>query len=196
MSNETKIRLLLIDNKDSFTYNIVEILRKLESVDFTVLDVEDIELTKIEHYDRIIISPGPELPKNYPALGKVIDRYKNTIPILGICLGHQAIATNFGAKLVNLDTVYHGDQQIVKMANDSIIFMGLPTEFKVGLYHSWIVERKNLPDELKITAYSSKKYIMAIEHTAYNIYGVQFHPESFLTRFGSKIIDNFINKVG
>lgn len=186
-------KTLLIDNRDSFTYNIVELLRKIENVTCDIVKVDQIELSDIKSYDNIIISPGPELPENYPVLDQVIEKYKTKKPILGICLGHQAICTYFGAGLVNLANVFHGHQQKVEIIDDDKILRGVSSGFDVGLYHSWVVDWDNLPNVLQVTSRSEAGHIMSVRHLQYDIYGLQFHPESFLTEKGKDIISNFLN---
>ena len=186
------INVLLIDNEDSFTYNIVELLRKAENVEYDVINVKDNVLSKINSPDKIIISPGPGVPNDYPVLNRIIETYKNTKPILGVCLGHQLICTHFGSRLINMDSVIHGLQQKVEIIEKDKLLNNISDEFKVGLYHSWVVDRYSVPEELKITALSKKGYLMGVGHKKYDIYGIQFHPESFLTGSGTKIIGNFL----
>ena len=186
------IKISLIDHNDSFTYNIVEMLRKIDNIDHDVISIDKIDVNKLENYDNIILSPGPGLPADYPKLREIIKTYKTSIPILGICLGHQAICEFFGARLDNLQSVYHGYQQRVELVDGSKLFRDIDSNFYVGLYHSWVMSDDNIPAELKITSFSEKGYVMSVEHREYNIYGIQFHPESFMTSRGLEIIKNFI----
>lgn len=183
---------LLIDNRDSFTYNIVECLRSIENVKFKVVDVQNLQIAEIATFNNIIISPGPGLPADYPILSEIIDEFKSLIPILGICLGHQAICEHFGARLVNLESVFHGHQQKIKIIQQTQVYKNLPSQMDVGLYHSWVVDEKSIPAELKITSKSEKGYVMSVKHSDYEIIGLQFHPESFLTEYGINMINNFL----
>jgi len=185
-------KILLIDNNDSFTYNIVDILRKFSSITFEVIKYNEISIEKTKMYNKIIISPGPGLPRNFTIINKIIKEYYSKKPILGICLGHQAIGESFGAKLYNNIPVVHGQPKKIKIINKTALFKGLPDIFTVGLYHSWAIEKENFPDNLEISAISKDNVIMAIKHKEYDIYGIQFHPESYITEFGENIINNFI----
>lgn len=185
------MKILVFDNYDSFTYNIVHALRELgEEPD--VFRNDEISLNQIEIYDKIIISPGPGIPQEAGLLMQVLEKYAPIKPILGICLGHQALAENFGAHLVNLSEVYHGICTPVKQIIKDYIFAGLPENFEVGRYHSWVVGEKNFPDQLEIIATDEQGMIMALRHKKYDIRGVQFHPESVLTPDGMKIIENWL----
>jgi anthranilate synthase/aminodeoxychorismate synthase-like glutamine amidotransferase len=187
-----RMRIALIDNEDSFTYNILNILRQFEEITTTVLLASDLNILEIQNFDKIIISPGPGLPEDFPVLLDILQVYQEKKSILGICLGHQAICSFYGAQLLNLPAVQHGQSQEVKIINKSKIFTGLPNKFQVGLYHSWIVDRNDFPDELQITTISPNKLIMSVSHKKYDMHGVQFHPESYLCEYGQQIIRNFI----
>jgi anthranilate synthase/aminodeoxychorismate synthase-like glutamine amidotransferase len=187
------MNILIVDNNDSFTYNIVEVIRTITDDSIHVVPSREVNLQSIEAYERIIISPGPGLPAEFPVLPKILNMYVHTKPILGICLGHQAICDFFGAKLINLPSVVHGQSRLFSKEYESILFKNIPHSFRIGLYHSWIVDRQSLPDSLSITGTSDDGYIMAVEHKTYKLFGVQFHPESFITQYGSQIIENFIN---
>jgi anthranilate synthase component 2 len=150
-------------------------------------------MSELEKFDKIVLSPGPGIPSEAGLLLKVIETYKDKKPILGVCLGHQAIGEYFGAKLTNLSDVYHGVQTPAKIVADDYIFRNLPNEILVGRYHSWVVDNANLPSCLEVTATSPEGYIMAIRHKTFDIRGIQFHPESVLTPEGKNIISNFIN---
>lgn len=186
------MKLLLFDNYDSFTYNIAHALRDL-GVEPDVVRNDKISLDEVEKYDKIIISPGPGIPKEAGLLMSLLKRYAGKKPILGVCLGHQAIGENFGATLHNLPEVYHGVATPIKVVKKDYLFEGLPEEFKVGRYHSWVVDNKNFPtDELEVTAIDENGMIMALRHKIYDIRGVQFHPESILTPEGERMIQNWL----
>lgn len=186
------MKILIFDNYDSFTYNIVHALRELgENPD--VVRNDQIDLDDVEKYDKIIISPGPGIPKEAGLLMLLLKRYAGKKPILGVCLGHQAIGENFGAKLRNLSEVYHGISTPVSLTKDDYLFEGLPSEFNVGRYHSWVVDKKDFPhEELEVIAEDGNGMIMAMRHKKHDIRGVQFHPESVLTPEGMKIIENWL----
>ncbi|MBD5301008.1 MAG: aminodeoxychorismate/anthranilate synthase component II [Bacteroides sp.] len=185
------MKLLIFDNYDSFTYNIAHAVRLL-GVEPDVRRNDKITLDEIADYDKIIISPGPGIPSEAGILPQLLERYAGEKPILGVCLGHQAIGERFGAKLRNLSTVYHGVQSTVRLTADDYIFAGIPSEFEVGRYHSWVVDRESLPAELEVTAVSPDGEIMAMRHRTLDVRGVQFHPESVLTPYGLEIIDNWL----
>ncbi len=186
------MRLLIIDNYDSFTYNIVHIVRAL-GLNPDVVRNDRITLPEIEKYDKIIISPGPGIPSEAGLLPSILKEYSGKKPILGVCLGHQAIAEHFGAKLENLKEVFHGVQtQAVKTADDYILD-SFPAVFRIGRYHSWIVSNDGLPDELVVTSRDNEGNIMSYRHRDLDIHGVQFHPESLLTPDGEKIIEAFLS---
>ncbi|WP_300505822.1 aminodeoxychorismate/anthranilate synthase component II [uncultured Duncaniella sp.] len=185
------MRLLIFDNYDSFTYNIAHAVRQL-GVEPDVIRNDKITLDEVGNYDKIIISPGPGIPSETGILPQLLERYGSEKPILGVCLGHQAIGERFGAKLRNLSTVYHGVQSTVHLTADDYIFAGIPSEFEVGRYHSWVVDRDSLPSELEVTAVSPDGEIMAMRHRNLDVRGVQFHPESVLTPYGLEIIDNWL----
>lgn len=182
----------MFDNYDSFTYNIVHALRELgEEPD--VIRNDQIDLDEVEKYDKIVISPGPGIPEESGLLMALLKRYAGKKPILGVCLGHQAIGENFGAKLQNLPEVYHGVATPISIIKEDYLFEGLPKEIGVGRYHSWVVDKEGYPeDELEITAVDGNGMIMAQRHKKYDIRGVQFHPESVLTPEGIKIIGNWV----
>lgn len=185
-------KILLLDNNDSFTFNVVELIRSLGKYNLEVIPSNNISVEDIRPFEKIIISPGPGLPKDFPILSKILIEFASKKPILGICLGHQAICEYFGAKLLNLPDVIHGQPKQTTLISKSKLFMGIPSEFSVGLYHSWFVAKNNFPKELIITSKSEDNIIMSIEHKTLPIYGVQFHPESFITENGAKLIDNFL----
>lgn len=193
MQDTNKMKVLLLDNYDSFTYNLVHYVEQFTE-NVTVLrnnELDSIEAAK--NHDAIIISPGPGLPKEAGITLEIIETYASSKKILGVCLGHQAIAEVFGGKLVNMNKVLHGvaDTTYVLDANDKL-FHEIPRVFKTGHYHSWAVDLPTLPDSFKITAADEKAFVMAMRHKQYDISSVQFHPESILTEHGLKIIENWI----
>lgn len=188
------MRILLIDNNDSFTYNIVELLRSLDDVLYGVLPSNGLNIAVLEDYSHIIISPGPMTPSDFPELRDVISYCeKLDKPLLGICLGHQAICEYFGGRLVQMDTIVHGHRERIAIDNRSSIYRYLPDRIEVGLYHSWKIDHLNLPDELAVTGMSREDCLMSVQHKNKQIFGIQFHPESFLTAKGRQILENFVN---
>lgn len=187
-------RILIFDNYDSFTYNLVHLVKELGYTDVDVCRNDKISLEEVDKYDKIILSPGPGIPSEAGLLLPLIKEYADKKPILGVCLGHQAIGEAFGATLTNLEDVFHGVATKIKIINDDYIFDGLENELEVGRYHSWIVDNKNLPDCFEITAKDTEGQIMALKHKEYDIHGVQFHPESVLTPMGATIVKKFLNK--
>ncbi len=185
------MKLLILDNYDSFTYNIVHAVREL-GITPTVVRNDKITLPEIDEFDKIIISPGPGIPSEAGILPELLREYAGKKPILGVCLGHQAIGENFGATLENLDDVYHGVQTMTHVIADDYILKGMGNDFPVGRYHSWIVSEKNLPESLVVTSVDDAGKIMSLRHKDFDIHGVQFHPESLLTPGGNKIISNFL----
>lgn len=186
-------KILVFDNYDSFTYNLVHLVEKVLHIKADVFRNDEIALEKVKAYDKIILSPGPGIPCEAGLLLPLIKEYAATKPILGVCLGHQAIGEAFGGTLINLDTVYHGVATPVKILNkNSEILKGLADEIEVGRYHSWIIDNKNFPEDLEITAVDENNYIMALQHKKYDIQGVQFHPESVLTPCGETIMRNWL----
>ena len=185
------MKLLILDNYDSFTYNIVHAVREL-GVEPTVRRNDRITLDEVDAFDKIIISPGPGIPSEAGILPQLLERYAESKPILGVCLGHQAIGERFGARLRNLPQVYHGIRSTITVTVPDYIFAGLPEHLEVGRYHSWVVDSKGLPDCLEVTAVSPDGEIMAMRHRTLDVRGVQFHPESILTPQGLTIIKNWI----
>lgn len=185
--------ILVFDNYDSFTYNLVHLVEKLLHLKVHVCLNDQITLDEIKKYDKIILSPGPGIPSEAGLLLPLIREYAATKSILGVCLGNQAIAEAFGGSLINLDEVYHGVATPMKIIDkDAKIFKGLAAEQMVGRYHSWIVSKNGLPADLKITAVDEHNYIMGLQHKKFDIQGVQFHPESVLTPCGETIIKNWL----
>lgn len=188
------MKTVIIDNYDSFTYNLAHLVKEL-GAEVDVLRNDKFELEELEKYDKIILSPGPDIPEEAGLLLEVIRTYAGRKPILGVCLGEQAIGQAFGGKLTNLSEVFHGIQTNVKIKNKDYIFSGLPTEIPVGRYHSWVVDTEGFPEELVITAISSEGQIMALKHREYDVHGIQFHPESVLTPDGKQIVGNWLKGV-
>ena len=186
------MNIVIIDNYDSFTYNLSHLVKELGTT-VTVLRNDQFELTELEAFDKIILSPGPGIPSEAGLLTDVIRTYAGRKPILGVCLGHQAIGEVFGAKLENLTDVFHGVATPCHITTDDILFRGMERVITVGRYHSWVVSRNGLPDCLEVTALSDEGQIMALRHCNHAIYGIQFHPESVLTPNGKNILKNFID---
>lgn len=188
------MKILVFDNYDSFTYNLVHLVKKvLPDAEVTVFRNDEIALEKVADYDKIILSPGPGVPSEAGLLLPLIKQYASTKSILGVCLGHQAIGEAFGGSLVNLSTVYHGVSTSCQLLTSNCqLFAGLPSAIEVGRYHSWIIDDKNFPEDLEITAVDDNGYIMALQHKTYDVQGVQFHPESVLTPDGEAILRNWL----
>jgi anthranilate synthase component II len=189
------MKILVFDNYDSFTYNLVHLVEKILPVKVDVFRNDQIPLEKIKEYDKIILSPGPGIPSEAGMLLPLIKEYASSKSILGVCLGHQAIGEAFGGELINLSKVYHGIATSCHIINGpSKLFEGLPSEIEIGRYHSWIVSRDKFPDVLEITAEDESGYIMAMQHKKFDIQAVQFHPESVLTPKGEAILKNWLTK--
>ncbi len=203
------MKILVFDNYDSFTYNLVHLVEKILHQKVEVYRNDKIDLGKVKDYDKIILSPGPGIPEEAGLLLPLIREYAATKSILGVCLGHQAIGEAFGGKLINLSTVYHGVATEVSIVNEDSalineknapftthhsqnLFDGLPVRFEVGRYHSWIISSEDFPEDLEVTARDDNNYIMALQHKKYDVQGLQFHPESVLTPDGEKIMRNWL----
>ncbi len=185
------MKIVIIDNYDSFTYNLAHLVREL-GVEVTVLRNDQFKMEELEEYSKIILSPGPGIPSEAGLLLDVIRTYAGKKPILGVCLGHQAIGEVFGGKLENLTDVFHGvATEGTQLGNDEL-FYGLPRRITMGRYHSWVVSQEGLPDCLEVTAVSDEGQIMALKHKEMNVRGIQFHPESVLTPDGRKMIQNWL----
>ncbi len=186
--------ILLLDNYDSFTYNLYHYIDSTGDFKVDVIRNDAVKLTSINRYDGIVLSPGPGLPKESGLLMDVIDAYHSSKRIFGVCLGHQAVAQYFGADLVNLPEVLHGIQTPIQLVNPKhYLFIGLPDTIEVGRYHSWVVNPQGLPGVLQVTAFDLDDQIMALSHRTYDICTVQFHPESIMTPGGFQMIQNWLN---
>lgn len=185
-------KIVIVDNYDSFTYNLAHLVREL-GAEVSVVRNNVFGVEELEPYDKIILSPGPGIPDEAGLTLSVIERYKGRKPILGVCLGHQAIGQHFGGRLINLSDVYHGVQTPVQIVENDYLWEGMKTEFQAGRYHSWVVAQEGLPKCLEVTARSMEGQIMALRHKTLDVRGVQFHPESVLTPEGGTIIRNWLN---
>ena len=185
------MKIVIIDNYDSFTYNLSHLVKEL-GADVTVFRNDKFLLNEIEQYDKIILSPGPGIPSEAGLLLDVIRTYRGRKPMLGVCLGHQAIGEVFGARLTNLSTVYHGVATEGTQYGNDPIFRGMPKRIIMGRYHSWVVDSTSLPECLEVTAMADDGSIMALRHRHYDIHGIQFHPESVLTPEGRQIVRNWL----
>jgi anthranilate synthase component 2 len=187
-----EMKIAVIDNYDSFTYNLVHYLEDLNA-NVTVFRNDEFELNELEKFDKILLSPGPGIPDEAGLLKDVIKKYASSKSIFGVCLGLQAIGEVFGGHLTNLEKVYHGVATKVTKTEDDFIFNDLPNEFEVGRYHSWVVSNENLPADLIVTSTDENGQIMSMKHAQFAIRGVQYHPESVLTPFGKKILENWLS---
>lgn len=187
-------KVIIIDNYDSFTYNLVHLVEEIIQDEVTVVRNDQFELMDVEAYDYIILSPGPGVPSEAGLLKDVIKIYKDRKKIMGVCLGLQAIGEVYGASLINLQRVWHGMKTtMTKTAEQSLLLKSVPTEFDAGRYHSWVIDRNSDTSELVVTAVDGEGNIMAARHHSDKVYGVQFHPESIMTEHGRLILTNFLN---
>ena len=187
------MNLLVLDNYDSFTYNLVQYIQEILGRRVDVFRNDAIALERVDAYDAVILSPGPGLPAAAGIMPALLRRYAPHKPILGVCLGHQAIGEAFGGRLHNLSQVYHGIETPIRTTvKDELLFRELPDVFEAGRYHSWVVERNDLPACLEVTAEDERGVIMAMRHREYPVRGVQFHPESIMTEYGMKMLENFL----
>ncbi len=185
-------KIIIIDNYDSFTFNIQHYVEPLVDV-CDVVNIDEVDIASLSKYDKIIFSPGPGLPKEKPILWKILDHYQNTKPILGICFGHQAIAEYYGSQLFNMKEVHHGLARATQITHKDTLWKELPSHFETGRYHSWAVKKEGLSSNLKIIAEDAETgVIMGLSHKTFNIKSVQFHPESILTEYGKEMIRNWI----
>ena len=189
-------RILVFDNYDSFTYNLVHLVEKITHTKVEVFRNDEIPLEKVKPFDKIILSPGPGIPTEAGLLLPLIKEYASSKSILGVCLGHQAIGEAFGGTLHNLSTVYHGVATRISLSseNPGRLFDGMEPELEVGRYHSWVINREGFPEDLEITASDEHEYIMALQHKNLDVQGVQFHPESVLTPKGETIMRNWLKQ--
>lgn len=189
------MRLLIIDNYDSFTYNLVELVRQTTDIPFDVYFNDNIDIQAVDNYQKILISPGPGLPEEAGLSCDIIRKYSHSKEILGICLGHQAIATVFGGSLYHLPDVYHGLEEEIQITEPVCpLFEDIPLPFKAALYHSWAVSTRDLPDCLSPVAFSGHGILMGLKHNKFDVYGLQFHPESVMTPYGFQIMYNWLKR--
>jgi len=190
MSFQNNISVFMVDNYDSFTYNLVHYIESL-GAEVTVKRNDQFELSELQYYDKIVLSPGPGLPKDAGLMPQVIETYFATKPILGVCLGHQALAEFFGAKLINLAEVHHGVSSKIEVDTSHYLFSGMEHNQQVGRYHSWAIQ--DWPNTLREIGYTSEDFVnMAFSHKQYNCVGIQFHPESVLTNNGIQMLENWL----
>lgn len=185
-------KILIVDNNDSFTFNILELIRNITGENPVVKQSDSLKTQNLTNFQSIIFSPGPSLPSDFPAMTKILHKIGGKVPILGICLGHQAICEFYGLKLINLNDVVHGQAKKICITGSSAIFEALPASFNVGLYHSWIAENNANNKNLTVTSLSEEGHIMSVEDPEKKIWGVQFHPESYITQYGKEIMANFL----
>ncbi len=185
------MKIAIIDNYDSFTYNLSHLVKEL-GAEVTVYRNDQFEMPVLQQFDKIILSPGPGIPSEAGLLLDVIKEYTGKKPILGVCLGHQAIGESFGAKLTNLSEVFHGVATPCHLTTRDYLFESLPDTFEIGRYHSWVVDKNNLPECLEVTGVSDEGFIMSLRHKEYDIRGIQYHPESVLTSSGRQILNNWL----
>ncbi|MES2732613.1 MAG: aminodeoxychorismate/anthranilate synthase component II [Bacteroidota bacterium] len=187
------MKILVLDNYDSFTYNLVYLLKELGAT-VEVHRNDKIALEAVKNYDKVLLSPGPGLPSEAGILHDLVREYAPTKSILGVCLGHQGIAEVFGGSLENMGDVLHGVANTAFIQqNEEGLFKGLPSEIKVGRYHSWTVIPETVPDTMSVTALDENGKVMALSHKTYDVKGVQFHPESVLTEHGKKMLENWLH---
>lgn len=187
------MKILILDNYDSFTFNLLHLVEQIDGVEAEVFRNDEIELEHVQQYDKIILSPGPGLPAEAGIMMQLISEFASSKPMLGVCLGHQAIAQSFEAQLFNLQKLQHGVITLTTVVDASEkIFKNIPGTFKTGRYHSWMVDKKNFPECLKVTAVDEQENMMAFRHKSFDVCGVQFHPESILTEHGKTLMDNWL----
>ncbi len=189
------MKLLILDNYDSFTYNLVHLVETVSDISFDVVKNDQIALTNIARYDKILLSPGPGLPCEAGIMPALLQEYHKTKSILGVCLGLQAIGETFGCTLRNLETVFHGLATPVILTQPDELFRNCPVTFNAGRYHSWVIDETNMSNELIVTAVDNKNLIMAAKHKHYDVRGVQFHPESILSEYGETILKNWLTLI-
>jgi len=187
------LKILIIDNYDSFTYNLVQLIEQAGVSKYIIIKNDNLDKVNPDDFDRIIISPGPGIAKEANQLMWFLNQFYKSKPMLGICLGHEAIAELFGGKLIPMKESMHGIKNQAQVINSDGIFSGLPTHFSIGHYHSWIIDDHTLPDEIEVIMRDENNLNMAIKHVKYNLIGFQFHPESIMTDFGLEMIKNWLN---
>lgn len=187
------MKLLVLDNYDSFTYNLVHLIEKVSDVSFDVIRNDKILISEIDAYDKILLSPGPGLPKDAGIMPELIKQYGPSKNILGVCLGLQAIGESYGSTLLNLRTVYHGLATPITIIAEDVLFKNCPTTFTVGRYHSWVINNQTIPSDMQITSVDEQGNIMAMKHKTHNVRGVQFHPESILSEYGEIMMKNWLD---
>lgn len=185
-------KVLVVDCNDSFVYNLVQLLRENPDCSFEVVNVHRIPFERISVFSHILLSPGPGVPKDYPPLFTLLEKTLNTHCILGVCLGMQAIATYFGCRLKQLSFPKHGHESKLKIVDSTYLFKNIPSDTAIGRYHSWVVDPESLTDTMEVLALDEENHIMALKHRYYSIYGVQFHPESVITKNGVEMIRNWL----
>lgn len=187
-------KILVIDNYDSFTYNLFHLIEKVCDEKVEVHRNDRISLEQVARFDKILLSPGPGIPKEAGILLDVIMKYASTKSILGICLGHQAIVESFGGKIINLENVFHGIATPIEIVKNDLLFDNIPRKIIVGRYHSWVANKNDFPDSLEIIAIDESNQIMGLRHKTFDVRAVQFHPESILTEYGEAMIKNWLKK--
>lgn len=186
------MKILLLDNYDSFTYNLSHLIEKITDAKVDVIRNDKISISDIDKYTHIVLSPGPGLPNEAGIMPELLNKFKNIKSIFGVCLGMQAIAEAYGGKLHNLDKVYHGIATLVQLDTNHPLFSNCPDKINVGRYHSWVVSKDNFPNELNIISTDDGNEIMALAHKEDRVFGVQFHPESILSEYGEVILKNYL----
>lgn len=187
------MKVLLIDNFDSFTYNLVQLIEELELCELIVIPYDKVNEEVIDRFDRFVISPGPGIPSDFPNLQKFVKKFYSTKDILGVCLGHEAIALAFGGEIHHIGKVFHGFTKRSKLVDkENYIFENVPDNFDAGCYHSWALKEEAFPKELKITGVAEDGIIMALQHKKYNVVGFQYHPESIMTKHGKQMVKNWL----
>lgn len=187
------MRLLVLDNYDSFTFNLAHLIQKVSDIPFDVIKNDQIDLKAIEAYDKILLSPGPGVPSEAGIMPELLLRYSGTKSIFGVCLGLQAIGERFNSPLKNLKKVFHGIATPIKLINEDLLFKNCPSDFNVGRYHSWVIDEQNISNELVVTAVDKTNLVMAAKHKSLDVRGVQFHPESILSDQGERILHNWLH---
>lgn len=187
------MNVLLIDNHDSFVYNLAQLVEETGLCQLKVESYDHVDENMISSFDKFIISPGPGIPADFPRLEQFIKRFYAEKDILGVCLGHEAIALAFGGEIRHSGKVFHGFSKRSRIVDqDNYLFEGIPDGFEAGLYHSWILDEPSFPGELKITARAEDGVIMALAHRKYNVAGFQYHPESIMTKHGQRMVTNWL----